>query len=134
MAKAIFEQILRQRELDGEIFVDSAGTAVQPRDNSANKKARKAIELLYGSDLLANHKPKPIDPAALIDFDLILTMEEDYKIGLPKKKTYNLKEYAGLNGNIADPLGGDLDMYVRCRDEIKDCLERIVVRILENRH
>jgi protein-tyrosine-phosphatase len=134
MAKAIFEQILRQRGPDGEIFVDSAGIAVQPGDDSANKKARKAIELLYGADLLAHHKPKSINSVALSDFDLFLTMKEGHKLGLPEKKTYTLKEYAGLSGNVTDPIGGDLDTYIRCRDEIKDCLDRIVEKMLGTRH
>jgi hypothetical protein len=51
---------------------------------------------------------------------------EGHKVGLPEKKTYTLKEYAGLRGDIDNPIGKDLDTYIRCRDEIKDCLDRIV--------
>lgn len=134
MAKVIFEQILRQQGLNHKIFVDSAGIAVQPGDASANKKAQRAIELLYGVDLLVNHRPRPIDSVALSDFDLILTMNETQKVGLPEKKTYTLKEYAGLSGKIVDPIGGDLDTYIRCRDEIKNCADRVVERILQSRH
>jgi protein-tyrosine-phosphatase len=57
-------------------------------------------------------------------------MDEDLKSNLPPEKTYTLKEYAGLKGEIDDPWGKDLDRYIRCRDEMKDCLERIIERIL----
>ncbi|MEM3713869.1 MAG: low molecular weight protein arginine phosphatase [Nitrososphaeria archaeon] len=128
MAKVIFEQIVKQRGLEYKFFVDSAAKGF-PSGSSANLKAREAIIQLYGRDLLADHKPKSIRELNLNDFDLILTMEEDQKMGLPSGKTYTLKEYAGLEGNISDPYGKSIEDYIKCRDEIKDCLERIIEKI-----
>jgi len=132
MAKVIFEKILKQRGLENEMFTDSAAKGY-PSGSSANPKAREAIIKLYGVDLLADHMPKSIGSLDLADFDLILTMDKDLKRGLQPEKTYTLKEYAGLKGKIDDPWGEDLDVYIRCRDEIKDCLERIIERILKDR-
>lgn len=70
----------------------------------------------------------------LSDFDLILTMDEQLERDLPPEKTYTLKEYAGLKREKADPYLADLDTYIECRDEIKDSLNRIMDRILQNRH
>ena len=99
----------------------------------ASKNARKAIEVLYGVDLLAHHKPKSIDSLNLNDFELILTMNQRLTRDLPREKTYTLKEYAGLKGEIVDPYGESLDRYVECRDEIKNCLDRIMERISQKR-
>jgi protein-tyrosine-phosphatase len=137
MAKVIFEQILKQRGLESEIFADSAAKKY-PSDVFANPKAKEAIKQLYGVDLLADHTPKSIGSLDLSDFDLILTMDNELKCNLPLEKTYTLKEYAGpkrgRSGRITDPWDKNLDTYIRCRDEIKDCLEKIVERILRDKH
>lgn len=132
MAKVIFEQIIRQRGLESEIFVDSAAKGC-PSGSSAHPKAREAIIRLYGKDLLSNHTPKSMFSLNIDDFDLILTMEDNLKQGLPPKKTYTLTEYAGLKGEIDDPWGKPLEDYIQCRDKIKQCLEKIIERILKNR-
>lgn len=139
MAKVIFEQIVKQRELEGEIFADSAAKGYASL-SYAKPEAREAIKRLYDADLLADHIPKSIrdlDLSAreryLNDFDLILTMDEDLKSSLPPEKTYTLNEYAGLPGEIDDPWGKDLDKYIRCRDEIRNCLEKAIERVLKER-
>ena len=133
MAKVIFEQTLKQRGLENEILADSAAKDY-PTDSSASKNARKAIEALYGADLLARHKPKSIGSLDLNDFELILTMNQRLTRDLPPEKTYTLKEYAGLKGEIVDPYGESLERYVECRDEIKECLNRIIERIPQKRN
>lgn len=60
------------------------------------------------------------------DFHLILVMQNHHRKGLPKEKTYTLKEYAGLEGDIPDPYGNGLEVYQYCRDEIRHCLNRII--------
>lgn len=61
-------------------------------------------------------------------------MEDDQNMGLPSGKTCALKEYAGLEGNISDPYGKPLEDYIKCRDEIKDCLERVIGKISEKNY
>ena len=129
MAKAIFEQILKQRGLAHKISADSAAKGY-PVMSSAHPNARKAITQLYGKDLLADHMPKSINSIDVDDFDLILTMEESLKSGLPPDKTFTLKEYAGLKGDIQDPWGKPLEDYIKCRDEIKECLEKIIEKLI----
>jgi len=131
MAKIILEQMLKERRLSDKIIVDSAAKE-RLMLRTATDNARIAIQQLYGKDLLANHKPKSIDEVNLDSFDLILTMEEWHKQGLPKNKTYSLMEYAGLKGYIHDPIGSDLEAYNKCRDAIKDCLDKTIERIISN--
>jgi protein-tyrosine phosphatase len=61
-------------------------------------------------------------------------MEEHHKHGLPKDRTYTLKEYAELeeNINIPDPYGKSLEEYRKCRNEIKRCLEQVIERIIRD--
>lgn len=133
MAKAIFEEIIRRRGLEDRFFVDSAAKDF-PSGSAAHSRAREAIIKLYGRDLLADHKPKPVSSLNIEDYDLILTMEEEQKEGLPQDKTYTLKEYAGLKGNVPDPWSKPLKEYIRCGNEIKDCLEKIVEKFLSPEH
>ena len=74
--------------------------------------------------MLANGKPKSVEKVCPDDFDLVLAMRERQKTTLPKNRTFTLKEFAGSKGDIGDPLGPDLEIYRRCRDEIKRCLEK----------
>jgi len=132
MAKAIFEQILKQRGLENEMSADSAANS-DPSLPYAEPEAREAIKRYFRMDLLADHIPKSIDSLDLRDFDLVLTMEKDLKRNFPPEKTYTLKEYAGLKGKFPDLWHKPLDVYLRYIDEMKDCLEIIIERILKER-
>jgi protein-tyrosine-phosphatase len=124
MAKVILKESLKEQKLENEVLVDSAGTSVF--ETSASLKAREVIKELYGSDLLAQYKPKSINNLDLDEFDLILTMTETQKSTLPPAKTRTLKGEAGLQGDITDPYGRDIDDYRQCRDELKSCIQTIV--------
>ena len=69
--------------------------------------------------------------------DLILAMtREQIRIlrdGWPEaagKEIYTLREFAGDAGDIEDPAGRDESVFAACRDEIKVCLERALVRLV----
>ena len=132
MAKTILEQMLKGRGLESEISVDSAGLGAYSH-SPVTPEAKEAIKQLYdGKDLLANHISKSVNEISFEDFHLILTMAEDHKHRLPKDKTYTLKEYAGLKGDISDPIGQGSEVYRECRDEIKNCLDRALPRIIKD--
>jgi protein-tyrosine-phosphatase len=133
MAKAILEQMLKERGLERKILVDSAAKGI-PTHPTASNNARQAIKELYGKDLLANHKPKPINNLNLNNCNLILTMQKHHKNDLPPNKTYTLKEYAGHKQDIdiQDPYGENLQEYRKCRDQIKKCLQLAIKRIIED--
>ena len=129
MAKAILEQILIKRGLQDKIFVDSAAR-YHPTAPTATVQARETIRQIYGCDLLAGHKSKSVKDIDLAQYHLILTMEAKHKVGLAPNKTYTLKEFAGLAGDIEDPYHKPLTEYLRCAKEITQCLELIVDRIV----
>ncbi len=131
MAKVILEQMLKERGLESQIFVDSAAAGM-PTHPTATKNAQEAIRELYRNNLLVNHKSKSINQTKINDYGLILAMEEQHKHGLPKDKTYTLKEYAGLKGKIRDPYNKTIEIYRECRDEIHNCLRRVIEKIVED--
>jgi protein-tyrosine-phosphatase len=57
-------------------------------------------------------------------------MEAGHKVGLPPNKTYTLKEFAGLAGDIEDPYHKPLAEYLRCAKEITQCLGLTVDKIV----
>jgi protein-tyrosine-phosphatase len=79
--------------------------------------------------LLTSHKAKKLNPELAVQAELILVMGASMKKGLPPGKTWTLKEYAGGSGDIADPFGGDLDVYLRCARELSETLELIVPKL-----
>jgi protein-tyrosine-phosphatase len=48
-------------------------------------------------------------------------------------KAYTLTEYCEAAGNadICDPFGGDMDIYINCRDEIRRYIEIVVKKLKE---
>jgi protein-tyrosine phosphatase len=70
--------------------------------------------------------------------DLILTMTAEQKTAILAfeeaggRLIYTLKEFAGASGDIRDPYGADENRYRACRDEIRQCLERSLPRLLDS--
>lgn len=123
MAEAILRNLLSDAGLAGEYFVSSAGTGAFP-GMPASHNAVQALEAL-GIDL-SQHSSSIIDNDLIDNADLILTMTASQKNNLlmmrPDSvlKIFTLTEYceAEYKTDISDPFGGDLDIYISCRDEI----------------
>lgn len=129
MAKVIVEEKLKKIGEFDTFEVESAAYD-SPTYQGASTNAREAIKQLFGQDLLASHKAKRLTPEFVEKADLILVMGSRMKKGLPPAKTWTLKEYAGESGDIADPFGGGLDVYLKCAREISDALEAILPKLI----
>lgn len=101
------------------------------------KASDNSIKVLeeYGIDL-SDHKSTVVTKELIEKSDLILTMTKSHKNfliqSIPKyaQKVYTLKEFAGLGeGDISDPFGGDVDVYRKAFNEIKESVNRIVEKI-----
>jgi protein-tyrosine-phosphatase len=72
----------------------------------------------------------------VVEADLILTMTAEQKALVhamadgAARPIFTLAEFAGVGGDIRDPMGQDEDRYRATRDEIRRCLERSVERLL----
>ena len=126
MAKAIMVEKLKGRGLLDKYEIDSAAYD-GPTSSGASSNAKEAIKKLYGDDLLASHKAKKLTPELIAWADLILVTGARMKKGLSQEKTFTLRESAGELGDIADPFGGGLDIYLECAREMSDILDKIII-------
>jgi protein-tyrosine-phosphatase len=129
MAKVILEKKLEELGQLEKFIIDSAAFGY-PTYREASVNAREAIKELTGEYLLASHKAKKLTHDLVEQADLILVMETGMKSGLPKGKTWSLKEYAGGTGDISDPFGGNLTAYLKCAKEISIPLEKLIPKLI----
>ena len=136
MAEALLRHSLEKEGLDREYFVSSAGTSAFPGMPASHNAAEALKEL--GIDL-SKHFSSIIDNDIIDRADLILTMTASHKMRLLQlrpdaaSRTYTLSEYCEAAGNadIYDPFGGDIDIYINCRDEISKYIEILVNKLKE---
>ncbi len=103
----------------------SAGLCV----TSVTGAEKYAIDAASRLDVdISNHIPQQTTLDMFESADLVLTMTLEHKWALPDdKKVYTLKEAAGECGNVADPYGGNAEIYEKCAEEIKNLIEKIKV-------
>jgi protein-tyrosine-phosphatase len=129
MAKVILEQKLKTIGKLDAFEVDSAGYD-GPTLAGASANAKVAIKQLFGQDLLASHQAKKLTSELADKADLILVMAARMQKRLPPEKTWTLKEYAGGSGDVNDPYGGSVVVYLDCASEISTALDAAVTKLL----
>lgn len=131
MAQALLEEMAKEKKLD--IKVKSAGVfALDGQVASIN-----AIEVLKKERIdLTNHRARIVYRDLLEEADLILTMGKSHKDLLISKfdfikgKIYTLKEYAyGKEEDIEDPFGGNINVYDKAKEEIKEALKVTIKKL-----
>jgi protein-tyrosine phosphatase len=129
MAHVLLERMLAARGL-GDVPVRSAGVARFARDGMlASLDARLVLreigihltEDAFASTDLRRH-PELLDDAAVV---VTMTAEQKRVVGelaAAPRPVLTLRELAGEEGDIADPVGQGDHVYRACRDEIARCL------------
>ncbi len=131
MAAAMMADIAEKNDLD--ILVDSAGVFAPIGECAADNAI--AVMKKRGIDL-SLHRTKPLTEELINMADVILVMTEAHKMlieNMARDKVFTLAEYAGSQGDISDPYGGDLDEYEKAADEINDLLVDIAEKLWENK-
>jgi protein-tyrosine phosphatase len=127
MAEALLKEKIRQHGLQDKILVLSAGIAAGD-EFPASTGAHVAMHS-KGLDL-AGHYSRQLLPEYIEAADVVLTMTAGHKsailAALPEaqNKLYTLAEFAGEASQVADPFGGDTDVYLACAEQIEQLLER----------
>lgn len=134
MAKVALDKTLEGRKLPYLLRVVSVAHKFGGTDE-ASRGARRAVDDMYGSDLLEEHRVTRRNPGLLGDADLILVMEEQLREGLPREKTFGFNEFLGLRGDVKNPWPPDEDeaAYKRYRDcmrDVRSALDQGADRIL----
>lgn len=91
--------------------------------------SRNSIDAVKRWNLdLTNHSSAQLTHDMLANADLVLTMTENHKSALPpSRKVFTLSEFAGEQGDVGDPYGGDLTVYEDCVLQIKNLIEKMVL-------
>lgn len=134
MAVGLVQKALGKQK---DIKILSAGV-IATNGLPASTNAIKVMEE-EGIDI-SGHETKPLTKELVEEADIVFVMTQWHKlevIGLlekPGKEVYLVKEFdpnpSGENLDIQDPIGKPIEVYRRCRDEIKRCIPGIVKKIL----
>jgi len=133
MAEAIARHL--DAQAGGNLVFGSAGIAA--RDGMpASPGARRAMERIGIS--LEHHQARQLSAGLLARASLVLTMSDGHRDWIVSRfphwadKTRTLGEYAGAHGrDVPDPFGGDDEVYEQCAGEIRQLVEKILLRIRE---
>ena len=127
MAAALFNKLAVEKNLD--VRIESAGLFAMD-GLTASDGARRAMKK-FGIDL-SEHRAKSITQELLEQSDLVLTMTEGHKDKLlpyAPQKVKTLAEYAGVSDDIADPFGGNNEVYEACAEELWRTLLKVAEKI-----
>jgi len=136
------EELLR-KELDsdesvkGKISVSSAGIAAIDGDR-ASRNSVLVLKEVYSINM--DHCAKKLSLEMLEESDIVLTMSTSHSTiilnSFPKmsNKVFTLKQYVygdldlSRNMDIADPFMGDETVYKKCCKEIKDAVDKLLIK------
>ena len=138
MAVAMFRQMLQQCDPQWKKWrIESAGTwapSNQPPLPSAQMAmSRRNLDI-------SQHRSRMVSRELLSEFRLILTMEAGHKEALQvefpeiAQRVFMLSEMTGVKKNIADPIGGQPDLYEKTAAVIETILQGGCQRIIELSH
>ena len=127
MAEALLKKTLKNNEIE----VSSMGVSTV----DGLLASTNAIEAMRLKDIdITSHRSKALDLKILMEADLILTMGSRHKLyleSLEVKNVSTLFEYVeGINNDIDDPYGGNLDIYIKTADVLEMLIEKLAKKIL----
>ncbi len=132
MAMVLLQSRLEREGLADRVTVDSAGYHDwNPFPREAHPFARRAVQELCGSDMLAAHSARRWSEEQVGWATLILVAEAWMRADFPADKVMTLKEFGGEKGDVEDPYGGDYAESLTCAKEIQLLIEVGVPRVLD---
>lgn len=134
MAEGILKSFLEKRGIEG-VVVESAGTMAPVGMAPTNLAILTTLE--RGIDI-SHQRARLLTPQMVEEADLILVMERAHKhfikslLRSVKDEVFLLKEFGrkGEEAEVADPIGGDLEVYRACYEELEEEIRRILPNIV----
>ena len=132
MAAAFLQKMLDEKHIKAKVLSAGLGFPGEPVSKNAVLAAKK-----YGCDI-SGHVSQTAEALILNAADVILTMQDAHKQVIElsyipaREKTFTLYEYAGLEGDVFDPYGGNEADYEKCAAEIYSLCAKIADRIEED--
>ena len=139
LAQGVFEELVRSEGLEGEVFVDSAGTGRwhlgSPPDERAQRSAR-----VRGLDLSAQ-RARQVTPDDCQSFDYILTMdEENYRAvsALCRESGAKVRPFLDFapdrpEWEVPDPFYGGPEGFEHVLDLVEEASEGLL-QTIRNQH
>ena len=132
MAKGLLKKVLAGRDIQ----VASAGVSAIP----GFRPTKETIEVMAKEGIdVSGHLSQRLTADMVHRADLILVMEHWHKEQIlrlapsAKSKVFLLKEYAdqsdGSEVEIPDPIAKPQEVYERCLQLIKECIEKVVAKL-----
>lgn len=132
MAEGIFNNIVANKHLEEQFEAISAGMLAFDGEHASIN----ALKVLKAWNIdISYHSSKRITQEQIFAAHLILTMKKEQKNMLlamypSVTEVYTLKEYAQQSTeDVADPYGGDEQVYLKCALELKDAIQKVIERL-----
>jgi len=131
MAEAIFKNMVEKEPVPRsiDISVKSAGTFSLGRCQATDE----AIRVMHEKGLdISQHGSTHIDEILIDWADVVLVMEHEHKHYVlehfphSRQKVHLLTEFAGEEGEIADPFGCGIEKYRKCAEQLTSLLTVIL--------
>jgi len=129
IARFALQNAVDERELG--IFVDSAAY-VEPKE--LHEFAREVIDRLYGNS--SELTPKSVEclefdvfRRPVLDYDLIIVLEDRFRVGLPEDRTFSLEELTGLRVNAPEDVFEAFEIAEKMERAFKKSLYTIMEHI-----
>ncbi|WP_197443480.1 arsenate reductase/protein-tyrosine-phosphatase family protein [Maioricimonas rarisocia] len=138
MAEALFRKLLCE-SLDCEedelaergFVVASAGISARP----GMPAAPEAVQLLARDRVdLSGHASQPLTEQLLLQADRIWTMTAGHRmaiLGSYPHLTDRVQLLSEAGKDISDPIGGGMNEYTSCRNEILECIRQVMTSMAE---
>lgn len=136
MAEGIARHLLMRNGLEKTITVSSAGVGAWAGAPASENAVVALAEMGIG---LTGHQARRLTPSIVDKSDLVLTMTRRHRqdvlaiVPAAEAKVFVLKEYVELfsdssegNPDIADPIGGSLDVYRAVARELQESIQRLI--------
>ena len=134
MAAAIFNQIARERGIDG-VRADSFGIEPFYGDSDDVRQLRESAvcKVMGGVDGLSNHRPKGIEGIVFKEGDKIVLLDSgrfnELGTGILRNPSFQGKRFPLLVIETEDPFGGTVEDYIDCCLFMKDGIEENFVQL-----
>jgi len=135
MAEAMLKARIKAGGHEDRVLVLSAGLAAYgespPSAHAVTAMTKRGLDL-------SAHRSRQLLPEMVKAADIILTMTAAHKRAVAGRapeaagKVYTLAEYAGEEGDVADPFGGSEEHYEACAAEIERLVEKIWQKIAQS--
>ena len=136
MAEGLFRKMLADRLDCGEEDLIDRGYAVLSAGLAASRgsgASPEAVELLRRDGIdISGHLSQPLTEELILHADRIFTMTRQHRQAILAsfpELTDRVRTLSSRNSDISDPIGGGMEMYQDCRDEIAGFLNELIDQI-----